>query len=188
MRNAVSNRVARHPSDDPERKQALCLLVESVYPEMCRVAANYLRAESPSESLQPAGLVHEAFLRLAESASINPADRVHVIALLCRQMRRILIEHGRHRAAEHHQILLHGPFPKFSEIHDVTVAVLLNRLAAVDERAAHVIELRVWGGFTNAEIAEVLKVSTSTVRRDWEFGCSWLAANMTTNRSLAHHS
>jgi RNA polymerase sigma factor (TIGR02999 family) len=128
--------------------------------------------------MQPAGLVNEAYLRLVESASVRPADRVHLVALLCRQMRRILIEHGRQRTAEQQQLLLRTPVSNSAEMHDVVVALVLDRLAAVDERAAHVVELKIWGGFSGAQVANVLKVSKSTVRRDWEFGRAWLAANM----------
>jgi RNA polymerase sigma factor (TIGR02999 family) len=152
--------------------------MESVYHEMCHIAAKYLRSEGPEEWLSPEGLVNEAFIRLAKSDTANPADQGHLIALLCRQMRRILIEHGRQRAIEHQQILLHGPVPVSSEIPDWTVGVLLERLASVDARAAHVIELRVWGGFKHEEIARLLNVSKSTVVRDWEFGCTWLSTNL----------
>jgi RNA polymerase sigma-70 factor, ECF subfamily len=178
MGSAILSRAESHPVDDPERQRVLCSLVESVYPEMCGVAAKYLRCEGPAEALQPAGLVHEAFLRLVDRPSVHPSDRFHVKALLCRQMRRILIEHGRQRAAEHQQLLLHMPLTRSNGVHDVTMAIVLDRLAATDERAAHVIELRVWGGLTTAQIAHVLKVSQSTVRRDWKFGRAWLTANI----------
>jgi RNA polymerase sigma factor (TIGR02999 family) len=155
-------------------------LVESIYGDMCHVAARYLRSEGPAESLLPEGLVNEAFIRLAESETIRPADHGHLMALLCRQMRRILIEHGRQRTHEHEQLLLHGPLPKWTQTPDLTVAVLLERLTAFNERVARVIEFRVWGGFKHQEIAKLLNISKSTVVRDWDLGCSWLLNNLPT--------
>ncbi|HYP07484.1 MAG TPA: sigma-70 family RNA polymerase sigma factor [Bryobacteraceae bacterium] len=160
-------------------------LVMAVYDELRRLAAHYLRDERPDHTLQPTALVNEMFVRLFESEPVNWQNRAHFFAVAAQQLRRILVNHARDRQAQKRggkQMrveladeagALHPREHDLLELDDA-----LNRLEQVDARAARVIELRFFAGLTEAEIAEALGISISSMKRDWSFGRAWLLSRL----------
>jgi RNA polymerase sigma-70 factor, ECF subfamily len=162
-------------------QSALEALTPLVYAELRRLAGSYLRGEAPGHTLQPTALVHEAFLRLLDRSAPDCENRSQFYGLAARLMRQILIDHARIRqAAKRGGPAVHLSLEDdliLSPERDTDLVALddaLKRLAVVDPRKSHVVELRFFGGLSVEEIAEVLKVSEKTVRRDWQFAKAWL--------------
>ena len=159
---------------------ALDQLVPMVYAELRRVARAHLRA-SPNPSLQPTALVHELYLRLAESDRMIVRDRTHFFALAARIMRQVLVDHARRRQADKRgggvTIISLETTTEPASPPGVDVLVIdeaLDQLTSVDARLCRVVELRFFGGLNIEETAEVLEVSTATVERDWAMAKAWL--------------
>jgi RNA polymerase sigma-70 factor, ECF subfamily len=161
-------------------QSALDALTPLVYNELRHLAASYMRSEAPGHTLQPTALVHEAFLRLA-GRSPDCENRSQFYGVAAHLMRQILIDHARTRQAvkrggrfEH--ISLDGDLVVSRERDADLIALdeALERLAAMDERKARVVEMRFFGGLSVEESAEALNVSEVTVRRDWQFAKTWL--------------
>jgi RNA polymerase sigma factor (TIGR02999 family) len=158
-------------------------LYEALYPLMKSVAGFLMQHERAGHTLQPSALFHEAFLRLEEGQVMGAAqDRKYLIGAICSAMRRVLVDHARHRKTEKRagtveRIPLDVVCDLVEQEHRcdlVELNELLELLAAVDERAGQVVELRFFGGFTMDEIAVELTVSKSTVESDWRFAQAWL--------------
>lgn len=158
-------------------EQALTELTPIVYGELRRLARSLLAREGQHSTLQGTALVHEAYMRLAGGDGPNLQDRVHFFSVAARVMRRILIDHARKRQADkrggpgkvHVPLDQAGSEPDASNF-DMDWKVLdqaLEQLAQLDPRRAKVVEMRFFGGFTDAEIAGILGISEPTVRRDW---------------------
>lgn len=156
-------------------------LVPLVYDELRRVAARYLRRESPGNSWQPTALVHEVFLKLAQQHGVAWQGRTHVLAIGAQAMRRILVDHAKRKRR-----LKHGGGRKRTEL-DETAALsaqrdedllavdeALDKLAGIDRRQAAIVELRFFGGMTVDEVAEALGLSKRTVEREWTMVRAWL--------------
>jgi len=160
---------------------ALGELTPLVYEELRRLAHHYMEGERPDHTLQTTALVNEAYLRLADQTNPNWQSRAHFFAVAARAMRQILVSYARSNRAQKRgggaakieldEAAIMSP-EQSNEIVDVHEA--LERLATLDERKAQVVELKYFGGLNHDEIAEVLKVSTITVRRDWMFAKTWL--------------
>lgn len=163
------------------KDDAFKALFAVVYEELRNIAASYMRRERSDHTLQTTALVHVAYLRLMGSRQGPPENRLHFFAAAATVMRHILIDHARSRGAERRG----GDLARVP-IEDATLMALehgpdlialdqaLTRLASFDERKAHVVELRFFGGMTIEETARYLKVSTNTVVRDWEMARAWL--------------
>jgi RNA polymerase sigma factor (TIGR02999 family) len=155
-------------------QSALDALTPLVYEELRRLAASYMRNESPGHTLQPTALVHEAFLRLAGRAP-DCENRSQFYGIAAHLMRQILIDHARTRLAVKRPKFVHLSLDGdlvVSRERDADLVALdeaLERLAALDPRKARVVEMRFFGGLSVQESAEVLNVSEVTVRRDWQF-------------------
>jgi len=158
-----------------------------VYDELRGLADGYLRRERSGHTLQPTALVHEAFLRLTGATGIEWQDRAHFMGIAARAMRQILVDHARrHRAAKRGggltRVTLSGAEPaapeEAAEILDLHEA--LERFAALDRRAAQVVELRVFGGLSVQEVAHLLEVSPRTVDGDWAVARMWLSRELGT--------
>ena len=161
--------------------QALQKLMPLVYAELHRTARRHMAGERPSHTLQPTALIHEVYLRLADTRNIQIHDRGHFQAICARLMRHILTDFARSRhyqkrggAAPHvglDETLLESPAvdPDLMAVDEA-----LTKLAAVDLRKSQVVELRFFGGFSVEESAEALKVSPETVMRDWRLAKVWL--------------
>lgn len=160
---------------------ALEKLAPLVYGELQRLAHRYMEGQRSDHTLQTTALVNEAYLRLAGQARPNFANRSHFLAVAAKAMRQILVDHARaaqrqKRGADAAKVQLDEAALISPEqpgaILDLNEA--LERLALLDPRTAHIVELRYFGGLKQNEIAEVLNISTVTVRRDWVFAKAWL--------------
>ncbi len=160
---------------------ALAELTPLVYEELRRLAHHHMGGERPDHTLQTTALVNEAYLRLADQTNLRWQDRAHFFAVAARAMRQILVNYAKSYRAQKRgggalkvdldDVAIVSP-EESKEIVDLHEA--LERLAALDSRKAHVVELKYFGGLNYDEMAEVLKISPVTVRRDWEFARAWL--------------
>jgi RNA polymerase sigma factor (TIGR02999 family) len=174
--------VALRQDPAPERLSALS---EAVYPELRRLAAGLMRRERPGHTLQPTALVHEAYLSLVDTERLDWQSRAHFFGAAANAMRRILVDHARARSAQKRggadtmvrfdESLGHGAA---TDVALLELDTALERFTAVDERAARVVELRVFGGLTVPEVAEVLDISRRTVDNDWAMARMWLAREL----------
>jgi RNA polymerase sigma-70 factor, ECF subfamily len=160
---------------------ALEQLIPLVYQELHQQAERYMQQERPGHPLQATALVHEAYLRLIDYREMHWQNRAHFFAVAAQLMRRILVEHARaqraiKRGGEMRQVsLVEAEAATEKRIPDLmALDDALNDLAALDPRQSRVVELRFFGGLSLEEIAEVLKVSVGTVRRDWSMAQAWL--------------
>jgi RNA polymerase sigma-70 factor, ECF subfamily len=154
-----------------------------VYGELHRIASVHMKRERRDHTLQTTALVHEAYLRLAESAA-DVRDRAHFFAIASVQMRRILVDHARKRKAARRgggQLKISVETLSRREVgqesRDLEVLLIdevLHKLEEIDPRAAKVVELRFFGGCTDKETSEALAISPSAVRKDWEYAGAWL--------------
>lgn len=168
---------------------ALQKLTPLVYEELRRLAHRYMGGQRSSHTLQTTALVNEVYLRLAGQSRPNFANRAHFVAVAATAMRQILVNHAKTQQRQKRgagaakieldQTALVAP-EQSKTVLDVDEA--LRRLAVLDSRKAYVVELKYFGGLNQDEIAEVLKVSTVTVRRDWLFARAWLYTEL---RSMA---
>jgi RNA polymerase sigma factor (TIGR02999 family) len=166
-------------------RAALEKLTPLVYEELHRLAHRYMEGQRPDHTLQTTALVNEAYLRLADQKRPSFTSRAHFLAVAAKAMRQILVNHAkaaqrqkRGRGAskvELDEAALVSP-EQPQRILDLNDA--LERLATLDSRKAQIVELRYFGGLQQEEIAEVLRVSTITVRRDWVFARAWLYAEL----------
>jgi RNA polymerase sigma-70 factor (ECF subfamily) len=164
-------------------------LIAIVYQELRRLAAYYLRGECINHTLEPTALVHELYLKLFSAGPLRLQDRDHFLALAARQLRRIVVDHARTKHAQKRGGLQQaislddvygdasGPtVPADDRVVDLDLA--LERLETLDSRAAQVVELRYFGGLTEEETARTLNISSTTVKRDWDFARSWLFSQL----------
>lgn len=163
---------------------AVAELMPLVYEELRRVAGDLFQGQTPGHSLQATALVHEAYLRLVGQTEIQWESRAHFFAVAAMAMRQVLSNHARAKRADKRgggvrarvslsEVIDVGRGP------DIDLLVLheaLEKLAALDERQCRIVEQRVLGGMTHAEIAHVLGVSSKTVEREWRAARAWLSA------------
>jgi RNA polymerase sigma factor (TIGR02999 family) len=156
-------------------------LIPLVYEELRRLAGHHMARERSGHSLQATALVNEAYLRLVDQRQVRWQGRAHFFALASRMMRRVLVDHARSRhyakrgGAARRVELDEAMIVSEDKAPDVVVLDdALTRLAAIDLRKSQVVELRYFGGLSVEEIAEVLKISEVTVRRDWSTAKAWL--------------
>ena len=148
-----------------------------LYDELRRQAGRYMRRERRSHTLQPSGLVNEAYLRLAASPDLDWHDRAHFFAIAARVMRQVLVDHARRRKAAKREGC-HVTFDDADapaappELLDLENA--LQELSVLDPRQARVVELRFFGGLDVEETADVLGLSARTVKREWQTARAWL--------------
>ena len=162
-------------------KDALDQLMPIVYDELRRQAARYLRREHAGNTLQTTALIHEAYVRLVDQRNVQWQNRAHFFGIAAQMMRRILVDHARAKKRAKR-----GGSDVRVSLGDATVAVkgqdldvvaldeALERLAQIDEQQSRVVELRFFSGLTVEETAEVLHISTATVKRDWNMAKAWL--------------
>ena len=171
-------------------KEALDRLAPLVFRELHQIAGRLMAGQRPNHTLQATALVNEAYVRLVDTRQVTWQDRAHFFALCARAMRQILIDHARARASAKRggdQVLIEldealaaapSPAANFLELDDA-----LKRLAEIDPRKSQVVELRFFGGLGLEETAEVLRVSTKTVQRDWDLARAWLYGELSGNKS-----
>lgn len=159
-------------------------LVAAVYDDLRRLAQREL-GHHFAQTLNPTGLVHEAYLKLAEQSGVPWKDRGHFFAIAARAMRQILVDHARRRLADKR-----GAGAPHTDLDGVDLAVerdaaqvlaieqVLGRLGKHDPALVNVVECRYFAGLTEAETAEAVGVSISTVQRHWTRARAWLKVEL----------
>lgn len=167
-------------------RHALEELMPLVYGELRRLAGSYLRRERSEHTLQSTAVVHEAFLRLVNQRDVQWRSRAHFYGIAAQSIRRILVDHARsHRAGKRGAGALRVDFDEAMavasqyEVDLVSLDTALERLAALDERQSRIVELRFFTGLSVEETAEVMELSTATVKREWSSARAWLYREMT---------
>jgi RNA polymerase sigma factor (TIGR02999 family) len=160
---------------------ALAQLAEQVYPELRLMARRYMKNEDQGNSLQATALVHEVYLRLVDVTKVEWHARAQFFAMAAQMMRRILVDTARARGSHKRggitpkvnidEIAVLSPTPDRSIL---ALDEALTAFSQIAPRQAKVVELRYFGGLTEEEIVAVLKISSRTVRRDWDLAKAWL--------------
>lgn len=166
------------PDADTTRLNAA---LPALYDELRDIAASYLRKERSNHTLQPTALVHESYLRLLSQRAVNWDDRLQLLSIAARMMRRILTNHAVARQTEKRdpgepllELAAAEEFQERTQMSVVKVDEALRALEVLDPRQARVVELRFFGGLTVEETAELLSISPRTVKRDWLTARHWL--------------
>lgn len=166
-------------------QDALERLTPLIYQELHRAAQQCMARERGVDTLQTTALINELYVKLVDLKRVNWQDRAHFFALCARQMRRILIDLYRtgtsqKRGGKLSPIAIDASTICAREPRRDLVAIdeALARLAQIDARKSQVVELRFFGGLSVKETAEVLKVSSETVMRDWKFSKAWLLSEL----------
>lgn len=166
-------------------------LVPLVYERLRQLARQRLRSD-PGATLDPTGLVHEAYLKLADAPRANMRDRSHFLALASRVMRNLLADHARARRAAKRgggstplALIEEAAWMPDDDLDAVTALdEALVRLEALDARQSRLLEQRYFGGLSLEETAEALGVSLATVKRELRSARAWLATEMVSERSF----
>jgi RNA polymerase sigma factor (TIGR02999 family) len=160
-------------------------LMAQVYQELRRIAAARMARESAGQTLQATALVHEAWLRLFNSNASGWQNRAHFFAAAALAMRRILIERARRKMsakrgerAEHVSIEDMDIAQTLPDERVLLIDEALERLQKKDPELAQVVVLKFFGGLTNVEVAEILRVTERTVQNKWVFAKAWLVENI----------
>ena len=168
---------------------ALNRLLPLVYAELRRVAARHLRSERVNHTLQPTALVHEVYLRLIDQRHVDWQNRAHFYGVAARVMRRILVDHARRHGA--HKRGDGGQCVSIDEARDVPASTdipivgldqALDRLEHLDPDLAKIVALHAFAGLTIEEVAGVVGVSASTVKREWRTAKAWLHRELASDR------
>jgi RNA polymerase sigma-70 factor (ECF subfamily) len=166
-------------------QSALERLTPIVYDELRRLARRYMKRERPGHSLQTAALVNEAYMRLVDYERMQWQNRAHFFAVSSQLMRRILVDHARRHNLKRGGGVQHVSLDEAAVVggdQDADLVALdnaMNALLRIDPRKVQVVEMRFFGGLSVEETAEVLKVSTITVKRDWRAARAWLYRELT---------
>ena len=166
-------------------EEALNGLMTLTYPELRRIARSHLRRRPAGHSLESAALANEVYLKLLRADRLRCHNRHHFLALCSQMIRRILVDHARNRGYAKRG----GEFVRVPLDDDVAAdkpvqfGVLdldraLESLAKFDLRKSRVVELRYFGGLNIEEVAEVLKISRETAKRDWKVAKAWLRCKL----------
>jgi len=160
---------------------ALDHLIPVVYDELRRMARQHMRNERAGNTLQTTALVNEVYLRLVDVKNVDWQHRAQFFAISSQMMRRILVDAARARGSKKRgagaekvnvdDVALVAPQ---SDESLVALDAALHEFAKLAPRPAKVLEMRYFGGLSEEEIAAVLKTSTRTVERDFQFAKSWL--------------
>ena len=163
-------------------------LMPLVYRELRKRAAAYLRRERRDHTLQPTALVNEAYMRLIGQQRVTWLNRAQFFGVAAQIMRRILIDHAREREAAKRpggmRITLDEGMRTVQPV-DCELLMLddaLEELARLDERQAHIVELKYFGGLSEEEVAAVLSLSRATITREWQSARAWLYRRITKGR------
>lgn len=162
-------------------------LLPLVYDDLRRLASAYFANEKSDHTLQPTALVHEAYIRLVKWENDGWQNRAHFFAVAAEVMRKILIDHARRKNAQKRssgqKILLDEAisFSTEKEFDLINLDDALKALEKLDARQAKIVELRFFGGLSIPETAYVLKISETTVKREWTFAKAWFQRELTRN-------
>jgi RNA polymerase sigma-70 factor (ECF subfamily) len=162
---------------------ALEVLAPRIYPELHRLAVDFMNRERQEPILQATALVHEVYLKLIDVQNVALEGKAHFYAICAQMMRRILVDAARKRAASRHggglgrihlDDVAHLNLSQQNDKQLIALNDALDELAKGDPRKARVVELRYFGGLSVPDTASVLKVSVETVTRDWRLARGWL--------------
>lgn len=179
----VSQILEQIQGGDPYAEQRL---VNLLYTDLRKMAAHQLKSERSGHTLQPTALVHEAYFRIFTGTPLQVHNRAHFMALAAQVIRRILVDYARNRTAvkrggkdspmplNEGLLFDQSRVAEFLEVHDA-----LERLRAWSPRQSQIVEMRFFGGMSEAEMATRLNVSERTVKRDWAMARAWLHAELT---------
>ena len=163
-------------------------LLELVYEDLRHLAGAYMQSERSDHTLQATALVHEAYLRLVDWESVTWENRAQFFAVAAQVMRRVLVDHARGRNAakregSQHKLALDEAlsFASEREFDVLALEEALSRLEKQDPRQAKIVELRFFGGLSIEEVAHVLKVSITTVKREWTIAKAWFQRELSRN-------
>lgn len=166
-------------------RTALDELLPLVYRELKQIASRHLAGERPGHTLQATALVHEVYLRLVDQHSVDWRNRAHFFSIAAEMMRRILVNHAVNRRAQKRgsgETLLSldevVSFPNRQNVDLILLDEILNRLGELDPVQARIVEMRFFAGLTSAEVAEVMGVSETTIKREWRSAKAWLASQL----------
>jgi RNA polymerase sigma-70 factor, ECF subfamily len=155
-------------------------LLELVYEDLRHLAAAYMQDERADHTLQATALVHEAYLRMVDWQNVSWENRAQFFAVAAQVMRRVLVDHARARNAakregSQHKLALDDAvsFANEKEFDVLALEEALLSLEKLDPRQAKIVELRFFGGLSIEEVAHVLKISTTTVKREWTIAKAW---------------
>ena len=172
---------AAHAGDRDAANRAYAAL----YPELLKIARARLRAHQPNTLLDTQALVHESFMRFVEADKIGIGDRKHFFTYAAKTMRNIVIDFARRRQAERRggaaervtlDTHLLGEGRQDTSVIDIDNA--LRELEALDPALAQVVEMRYFGGYTDAEIAAAMDITDRTVRRHWDKARAFILAQL----------
>ena len=151
-----------------------------VYDELRRLAAAYMRRERPGQTLQATALVHEAYLRLAQTGT-PWNDRRHFVGIAARSMRQILIERARARGAQKrwggmNRVSISDSLALAADPETMLPALdeALSKLEQIDPEQARIVELRYFAGMSVEEAADAMEMSPATLKRRWALARAWL--------------
>ena len=160
---------------------ALERLTPLVYDELRRIAKRYLRKERSEHTLQSTALANEAFLRLVDQSQVQWQNRAHFFGVAAQMIRRILVDYARARHTDKRgagmtQLSLDEAIgvPEKRSVELIALDEALVELARLDERQSRIVELRFFVGLSVEETAEVLGISSATVKREWTSAKAWL--------------
>jgi RNA polymerase sigma factor (TIGR02999 family) len=164
-------------------------LVPLVYQELRERAAAYLRHERQDHTLQPTALVNEAYIRLLGQQRVTWLNRAQFFGVAAQIMRRILVDHARERQAAKRpygvRVTLDDGVGTVQPL-DCELLMLndvLQELARIDERQAHIVELKYFGGLSEEQVATALSLSRATISREWQSARAWMYRRMTNGRT-----
>ena len=156
-------------------------LYRQLHEDLQRRARSLLGGANAMHSLRTAGLVSEAYMRIAKLDGIAWESRQHFLAVACKAMRSVLVDHARRKAAKKRQAdegndALDQIAASYEEraLNIIDLDLALETFAALDPQAARIVELRFFAGLTVPEVAAILGIGTATVVRDWNYARSWL--------------
>jgi RNA polymerase sigma factor (TIGR02999 family) len=172
-------------------KQALDQVIELVYDDLYAIARRHLKNESGERTLQSTALVNEAYVRLVDVDAVNWNSRAQFFAIAARIIRNILVDNARERKAakrggEQVKVEL-GDWmaaPGQSVVDVLVMDQALEALDKLDPQQAKIVELRVFGGLSVEEAADVLHISPSTVKRDWALAKGWILMQLGAARPI----
>ncbi len=163
-------------------QEAFDQLIPLVYDELRRQAARYLRRERPGHTLQTTALIHETYLKLVGQKNVDWQNRAHFYGIAAQAMKRILVDHARARhrekrgGAAENLPLDEARFVAAGQekVDLIAMDEALTRLAQFDPQQARLVELKFFAGLSIEDIAETLRLSPATVKREWRSAKAWL--------------
>lgn len=166
---------------------ALEKLIPLVFEDLRQIAARMFKRESDGHTLQPTALVNEVYLRLMDQRKIHWANREQFFGVAALLMRRILVDYAKRRdAVKRGSGAVKLPLEEAlglavsqEKVNMVDLDEALSRLAEIDPRQSQIVEMRYFTGLSHEEIAEVLGVSVTTIKREWKTARLWLFRELT---------